>query len=1400
MEFALNGDKVTVAAAKASAMTLNEFIRTKTIFKGTKLSCAQGGCGACTVAVSYKDDAGTLQTKTLPSCLVPLVSVHRCSVTTVEGLKKAACGEDGNGGHPVQERMVQFQGTQCGFCTPGMVMQMWGGLTQHNTNGGKNISCDLLEDLDLMAGNLCRCTGYRPISDCLKSFANDAKAKVVDNVFNGPVGSYDTKLNDPKFPSFLDEENADASEECKGWARPKTMEALLAAWAPAKKVISGHTGWGVYKELCALRLTGKEDSVIQIDAVPELKQVTVTDSRMVIGTSTKLSDFAAKLGEVKGPTSSACTNIQKHVLLIAGYQVRNAGSVGGNLMMVKNEGFASDLATLLCAADGIATFLNASKKEQKMPLIDFLHAGKEEVLLLSISIKIDGEFVSYRSAIRPRNAYSLINAAMAYDSKDGVVSNLKIVYGAVGKAPIAAKALVEKMKGVNLYANRESGVAPNVRTLLIEVFEAMNDDHHKEYRTRVAQAFALRFAKCLSGSEAPEGIHGKGLRHTTTHQTFDLPKDSESKSLAPAFEPKVKTTALAQTTGDSRFTEDEVVPQLTLHAAYVQIPYANYTFAGLDTSLAKDALGSELFTVLEAKDLDKGMRIDWMSDPMLPPMPGREPPEGFANEYIFLPSGTKSLYGGQPVGVVLASTRQLALLAAKLVKLKDLKTAGKVYTDPSEAPVLSGVKPFNFTRGDKKKTEAAFQDTPAGKTVVSGKFEKKSQANFYLENQSSVAVPDEDGGLVLTMCCQDTNFIRKIVAKYLGISQANFIVNTRRLGGAFGGKYTRGLPPALVACIAARKVNRPISFVLPKEVDMAIGAGRQELKSTFSAVVDQKTGAIEALRANFDFAQGATMDAAEIHIMLMGQNLDMVYKLDQVDLVFNIKQTHDGPSTAVRAPGHFEAVMFIETVMDTIAGHLGLSPERIREVNFHPHRKLLATQGIGGGILPPALVEGNTLIPLWNKLVKDSKFVERKKKIDEFNSKNALRKRGIAIAPAKYGMLRFGNHAARMDVLADGSLQLITNGIEMGQGIHTKIAQVALGTLNKKLGVRVPLTNVRFANQNSHVLSLGGGTGGSTTSEQTSFAMEEAAVKMAEKLAPFLKLAKKIAAEKKKSSFDWQDLVKAGFKGNTPFWNPDFSTMGFYRPEIKDLTYDTYGACVSEVEIDVLTGESKVLFTQVMFDCAPCLNPAVDIGQIEGAYVMGLGQMLLEQRLHDPTNGQLLSTNTWTYKPPTISDIPENFVVNIVDLRSQETNNGWDWVLGGLGSTLPALGLFHKSYTKGSRAFKSSRATGEPPVLFSYAILSALRNAVLATGRQDPKKIVMPIPCTPEEVAGLTWAGAKDVNEVLGTESKAVVKDEYVPGNKPVSPGMSVALPLVILTTVVVGGYIYFSTTSSSSI
>lgn len=473
----------------------------------------------------------------------------------------------------------------------------------------------------------------------------------------------------------------------------------------------------------------------------------------------------------------------------------------------------------------------------------------------------------------------------------------------------------------------------------------------------------------------------------------------------------------------------------------------------------------------------------------------------------------------------------------------------------------------------------------------------------------------------------------------------------------------------------------------------------------------------------------------------------------------------------MRSPSHFEASLLIETVMDGIAGGLGLEPHLVRQLNIHPGGGL-ARSGLSGGLMPPSLLHGNSMPALWTRLLERSEYTTRRAEVNTFNAKpeNTFRKRGIAITPAKYGMIRTPGASARVDVFEDGSIQIATTGAEIGQGLHTKVAQVACATFSKLLGVAPSMTDVRFTNFSSEVMMYGRGAGGSTTSEMVSFAVEEACNKLSTSFKEFLasaalaeknRLAASPAQEAdpdgvviksgnaKDSGLTWNLLIRQAKKGpkGVPLWAMHFSEIGIYMPPIDELLYETYGAAVTEVEIDTLTGETKLLASHVMFDTGPSLNPAIDLGQIEGSYVMGLGAMLFETTRYDEDTGSILTTNTWDYKIPTLYDTPNKFVVDLVDMRSQSKDGAWGMVLGGASGVLGALGKPWKP-TKGNKTYRSSKATGEPPLLFSYSALSAIRHAIQAAGVSALATV--PIPATSEVVSGLCWDAAN-----AGTSLKA---------------------------------------------
>lgn len=355
------------------------------------------------------------------------------------------------------------------------------------------------------------------------------------------------------------------------------------------------------------------------------------------------------------------------------------------------------------------------------------------------------------------------------------------------------------------------------------------------------------------------------------------------------------------------------------------------------------------------------------------------------------------------------------------------------------------------------------------------------------------------------------------------------------------------------------------------------------------------------------------------------------------------------------------------------------------------------------------------------------------------------------MTPARYGMFRSSGFKVRLQVCTDASIIVHCAGIEMGQGLHTKVAQVISSKLKTLTGVdSVAMDTIRFTNNSTLAQDAQPGTGGSTGSELSCFAAEDACVKLAATLKPF----------KKKSMTTWKELVAASLEFKilgVLLDPPNLEADGFYKMPLVDLAYETFGVAMCEMEIDTLTGESRVLAAHLLFDAGPSFNPAVDIGQVEGSFIMGMGQILTEGMRFDRETGAVLTDNTWTYKPPIASDVPEEFIVELVDMEGQRVDTNAAHMQNTLYSTMGAVGVTGKT-TSVDKKLKSAKATGEPPLLLCLSVHAALRAAITAARGGTPAKFdklptptergsaefVLPIPATPPVVAALCNPSAFD--------------------------------------------------------
>eukprot|EP00946_MAST-07B_sp_MAST-7B-sp1_P000932 g932.t1 len=1397
--FFVNGERHAVRLEEARRWTLARYLRERTRFTGTKVGCSQGGCGACTVVATNRDcDVSTSTTADyfpLPSCLYPLVECHGRAVRTVEGLvipaKKGANSSSDNGvvetkvqhqrrvpcchgePHPIQHRVAEFHGTQCGFCTPGMIMSMFASLNRND--GGSAFDKHAIEDEDILAGNICRCTGYRPLSDALKSFAKDP---------------YDVNKVDPK--------DTPVHSKLIARFRPNTLDELIEAFRATTSttlIVSGHTGHGVYGEDLRSMFRAQSD-VLHIRGVKALHKIDVTkkagkrvSTELRVGAAATIARFIEVLGSYESLKDNCiATALREHASLIGGHQIRNVGSCGGNLMLCRKFGFSSDLATIL---DGVGAGVEYVKRGidsvQCKSLHEFLNSHEhDDVLLLAITLSIPHDpnilFSTYRTALRSRNAYPQLNAAFFIKLSDGgeqreekIVESARIVYGALGngRRPFLAVKSADALTGKTLRQFASKIVATAKDEVIPLLCQDGGEDGHDAFRGRLVTAFAKKFVAFLSldgeARKPARSLHAKGTRESQAVQRFDK---FEGSRYSPAFQPIRKTSGLAQTTGGIKYTAD-AFPHGTLFGAYISAPFCGAMYHDLDIgsldgvpTVIRQAIKeshSKGFIIGYKKIKDAGFRntLRWGQDFASLGGPAPSLPDGTdpANdEDLFLPPASPSAYDGQPVAIVLCKSQLLAeRVAAEITRqiiwsrqASNIGTSATNVESKSSSSVenaytLETAPSFDARQmgvlinrnGEAAQLEALLADESL--LLVEGRFDKRSQQHFYMETQRTLTVPGDDGILTCYPSAQGMNNTHKVVSHMLNKRWSEIVVKLRRVGGAFGGKLSRGVPNAVRSAACAALTQRPVLLAMTRENDMSQVGGREEMAASWRAAVEQKTGKIKAIDIQMTFGAGHTLVDSRFNAGMFGADFDTVYDIKHAQCTTHVKQGFSPPRTAVRTPIHFETAIFMESVLDKIALDLRIGFSEVRERNFvsNGFLKMLGVKPIGRKAMAPAPMLQWSLRPVWDAVKRSADYAGKVASAREFNEKATKNgwpcRRGVGIAPGKYTCYRAIHTGlrVRINILDDGSLQVHSGGAEIGQGLLTKVGQCVCSTLTQELGLSQPLDMdlIRFREFDSAHNPNQGNAGGSTTSEAAVHAAEKACKELAARLKPW-----------KKGSNDWREIIKTAKRGIvggiTSFaFKVDFDVAGFYLPPFDESLYPVFGASVAEVEIDSLTGETKVLSSHVVMDAGISLNPAIDIGQVEGAYVMGLGQLLLEQVLYDEKTGKLKTDNTWTYKPPGINDIPENFTVELLDFERERVSNGFGAVFPCLRRVLKCCGPL-KNPTMGAKRYRSNRAMGEPPMMTVTAIGSALRQAIVEA-RHGDNSFDVPVPCTPEDVSRL---------------------------------------------------------------
>jgi xanthine dehydrogenase/oxidase len=533
----------------------------------------------------------------------------------------------------------------------------------------------------------------------------------------------------------------------------------------------------------------------------------------------------------------------------------------------------------------------------------------------------------------------------------------------------------------------------------------------------------------------------------------------------------------------------------------------------------------------------------------------------------------------------------------------------------------------------------------------------------------------------------------------------------KRLGGGFGGKETR---PPLVACaaaIAADHLNRPVRLALSREDDMKSIGKRHDIFSDYSLSVSDN-GQIHGWKQHFYTDGGCTVDVSQSVMDLILLSADNAYNVPTYFVEGDVCRTNKASNTAMRSFGVVQMMVAIEEAVEKAAYTLGMRPETLREQNFYDREGDFAPYGAP---LHECLVND-----IWQKLKVSSNFEERVQDIERFNQDNRWRKRGISMMPLKYGVSytydTLDQGAALLNVYYDdGTILLQHGGVEMGQGIHTKMGQIAAYQLN------VPFEKIRVGKNDTDVLPNTSSTGASTGTDLNGGAVINAAQKLRTRLEHYIQGLRDTHGDawcvkngvnywnyeagwratvqvNGHSVLMWDHIVQMAYNDRI-----DLSSHGFFRYEhltpVDDANpygtpffYYNYAACCSEVEINVLTGDFTILRTDILYDTGKSINPCVDIGQIEGGFVQGIGYVTTEELIFNEA-GQLVTDNTWTYKPPGSKTIPVDFRVALNRSRRKAIHSGDDVDTDGI---------------------KSSKTTGEPPLVLATTVFFAIKHAILA--------------------------------------------------------------------------------------
>ncbi|XP_066474787.1 aldehyde oxidase 1-like [Tiliqua scincoides] len=1300
--FYVNGKRIVEKNPDPEQMLL-PYLRKRLRLTGTKYGCGGGGCGACTVMISrYEPVTKKITHYSANACLIPICLLYGNSVITVEGV-----GSTKTRIHPVQERIAKSHGSQCGFCTPGMVMSIYALLRNQMEPTSEQIT-------EALAGNLCRCTGYRPIIDGCKTFCKESfccqnkgngvfcldeednlpnkEKKVCTALFTAeefqPLDPTQELIFPPELMRMAENQTAQTlvfHGERTTWISPVNLKELLELKAkyPQAPLVVGNTSVGP-----AMKFKGVfHPLIISPTRILDLHVVEHTENGLILGAVCSLSlvkeIVTNTISELPAEKTKTLFALLQQLKTLGGQQIRNVASFGGNII---SRSSTSDINPILTVGNAILNVASQGKLRQ-IPCSNLFVNGvgkntlEPEEVLVSVYIPYSrkGEFVSaFRQAQRRENALPIVNAGMRvlFEENSNIIRELSMFYGGIGSTTISAKQTCQALIGRPW---DEQMLDDACRAVLKELVLLNSSPGSKvEYRRTLIVSFIFRFylevlqsLKKMDPSRYPDipENYASALQHFHTRIPNSTQKyqDVEPGQLAqdPVGRPIMHQAGIKHATGEAIYCDDIHVVDGELFLALVTSAKAHAKIVSIDTSEALMMPG--VVDIISVQDVPAANEFYNYEDPELV----------FARE--------KVICVGQIVCAVVADSDVHAKRAIAKVKIE---------YEPQEPVILTieeAIEHNSFFEPCRKlqygNVEEAFKTVDH---ILEGEIYIGGQEHFYMETQSFLAVPKgEDKEMDMYVSTQHPAMVQEMVASCLGIPKNRIMCHVKRIGGAFGGKLLKTGLLACVVAVASNKTGHAVRCILDRGTDMLVTGGRHPVIGKYK-VGFMNDGRILAMDINAYLNGGCTPDESLLVQEMMLLKMDNAYNIPNVRSCARTCKTHMPSNIAFRGFGFPQGGLITESWITRVAARCGLLPEQIREINMYkendqtPYKQELNSQN---------------LHRCWNECMEKSAYHTKKATVNKFNNQNYWKKKGIAVIPLKFpvGIYQraLSQAAALVHLYTDGSVLLIHGGIEMGQGLHTKMIQVASREL------KMPMSNIHFSETSTTTVPNASASAGSLGTDINGMAVKDACQTLLKRLEPIIEQNPKGT---------WKEWAKEAFEqcislSATGYFRGYEANLDWEKGEGHPFEYFVYGAACTEVEVDCLTGDHKNISTDIVMDIGCSINPAVDIGQIEGAFVQGLGLYTKEELKYSP-EGVLYTQGPDQYKIPAVCDIPEQFSVSLL-ASSQSTT-----------------------------AIYSSKGIGEPGVFLGCSVFFAIWDAVAAARKERglSEDFMLNSPLTPEQI------------------------------------------------------------------